>query len=189
VIGRIGDLAIVEHLGSQTDFFLGFTVKPGYDLSPQHDVLECTVSQAVNGICGTYHHTAFYDMIGAGVLLLVLLWLRKNWTTRHYGQLFAIWVIWYGVQRFFIDFTRLGAAEIGTVADSVMGPFTGSQWGALGGAAIGALLFVRWRRHPVVSAQQDAAYRGESLEPAEGTDLSASEATEDLAPRLGEPDV
>jgi prolipoprotein diacylglyceryltransferase len=158
VVGRIGDLAIVEHLGSQTDFFLGFTVKPGYDLSPQHDILECSVSQAVNGICGTYHHTALYDMIGAALLLGVVIWLRRAWTSRHYGQLFALWVIWYGMQRFLIDFTRLGAAKIGTVADSVMGPFTGSQWGALGGAALGVLLFLRWSRTPVVSAEQDAAY-------------------------------
>lgn len=158
VIGRIGDLAIVEHLGSQTDFILGFTVKPGYNLSPQHDILECTVGQAVNGICGTYHHTALYDLIGAAVLLGFVIWLRKTWTTRHYGQLFAVWVMWYGMQRFLIDFARLEAAKIGTVADSVMGPFTGSQWGALAGAATGVVLFLRWRRNPVVSAEQDLAY-------------------------------
>jgi phosphatidylglycerol:prolipoprotein diacylglycerol transferase len=58
VIGRIGDLAIVEHLGSPTTFFLGYTVKAGYDISPQHDALECTVEAAIDGICGTYHHTA-----------------------------------------------------------------------------------------------------------------------------------
>lgn len=162
VIGRIGDLAIVEHLGSQTDFFLGFSVKPGYDISPQHDLLECTVSQAVDGICGTYHHTALYDMIGAVVLLGAVLWLRNHWTTRHYGQLFAVWVIWYGLQRFLIDFARLEAAKIGTVADSVMGPLTGSQWGALGGAAIGVLLLLWWRRNPVVSAEMDARYQAES---------------------------
>jgi len=182
VIGRIGDLAIVEHLGSPTDFFLGFTVKPGYDLAPQHDALECTVEQAIDGICGTYHHSGLYDLIGAAVLLVVLLWLRKNWTTRHYGQLFSIWVIWYGVQRFLIDFTRLDAAKTGTVADSVMGPFTGSQWGALGGAVIGVILFLRWRRNPVVSPEQDAIYRGEDLastsdEPADETSPSGDDET------------
>ncbi len=162
VIGRIGDLAIVEHLGSPTTFLLGYTVKPGYDLAPQHDVLECTVEQAVDGICGTYHHTALYDLLGAAVLLLAIFWLRKRWATRHYGQLFAFWVMWYGVQRFLIDFARLEAAKDGTVADSVMGPFTGSQWGALGGAAIGLILFLWWRRNPVVSADQDALYRSEA---------------------------
>ena len=37
VVGRVGDLAIVEHLGGQTSFFLGYELKPGYDVSPQHD--------------------------------------------------------------------------------------------------------------------------------------------------------
>ena len=50
VVGRIGDLALVEHLGSPTSFFLGYTVKPGYDLAPQHQALECTVESAVDGI-------------------------------------------------------------------------------------------------------------------------------------------
>lgn len=152
VVGRIGDLFIVEHLGSATNFFLGYTVKGGYDISPQHDALECAV-----GICGTYHHTALYDMIGAAVLLCVLLILRTRWDSRRYGQVFAVWGMWYGLQRFFIDFTRLGAARDGTVSDSVMGPFTGSQWGALAVAAIAFALFLRWRRNPVVSSPNDAA--------------------------------
>ncbi len=172
VIGRIGDLAIVEHLGSATDFFLAYAIKPGYDVSPQHDILECTVDQAVDGICGTYHHTGLYDMLGAALLLVFILWLQRVWARRHYGQLFAVWVMWYGMQRFLIDFTRLTAARDGielndgrvveAIADSVIGPFTGSQWGALGGAVIGLLLFVWWRRNPVVSAEQDAAYQAET---------------------------
>ncbi len=189
VIGRIGDLAIVEHLGSTTDFFLGFTIKPGHDVSPQHDILECTTEQAIDGICGTYHHTALYDMIGAAVLLVVILWLQRVWKTRHYGQLFAFWAIWYGVQRFLIDFTRLGAARDGVVlndgtvveaiADSVMGPFTGSQWGALAAAAIGVLLLLWWRRNPTVTPEQDAIYQaetaGEAEEPASGADVDTGE--------------
>ncbi len=159
VIGRIGDLAIVEHLGSTTTFFLGYTIKPGYDVSPQHDLLECTADQAVNGICGTYHHSALYDMLGAIVLLVFLVWLRRRWTGRHYGQMFTVWMMWYGFQRFLIDFTRLGGAENGTTADSVIGPFTGSQWGGLGAALLGALLFVWYRRNPVVSEEQDEAYQ------------------------------
>ncbi len=145
VVGRIGDLAIVEHLGSPTSFFLGFTIKPGYDVAPQHDALECTVATAVDGICGTYHHTALYDLLGLAVLFGVLWWLYRNWRY-HYGQLFAVFVAWYGFQRFLVDFGRLEAAKDGTVADSVMGPFTGSQWGALGAGLLGVALFLWYRR-------------------------------------------
>ena len=42
LVGRIGDLAIVEHLGRATSAAWGYEVRPGYDLAPQHNGLECT---------------------------------------------------------------------------------------------------------------------------------------------------
>jgi prolipoprotein diacylglyceryltransferase len=201
VVGRIGDVAIVEHLGGPTSFFLGYELQPGYDVSPQHDVLErlCEVDQ----ICGPWHHTGLYDMLGAAVLLGVLLFLRRNWAGRRYGQLFAVWAIWYGFQRFLIDFARLGVARDGvtlpdgtvvsTIADSVMGPFTGSQWGGLAVGVAAVWLFLRLRvRSDVVTPEGDVA-RGatplviESLPPddaeIEGTD--APLATDPHDPPLG----
>ena len=158
-VGRIGDLAIVEHLGSPTTFFLGYELRPGYDVSPQHDVLEVLCEGGIT--CGPYHHTGLYDLLGALVLWGVLVLLRKNWSGRHYGQLFSVWMIWYGLQRFLIDFTRLGAAkdtELNAIADAVMGPFTGSQWGALATALGGiALLLLFARKQPVVTSAGDLA--------------------------------
>ncbi len=162
VIGRIGDLAIVEHIGSPTSFFLGYELKPGYDVAPQHDQLEILCETL--GRCGPYHHSALYDMLGAAILLGVLLWLRAAWKGRHYGQMFALWTVWYGVQRFLVDFSRLGAAEEGTVSDSVMGPFTGSQWGGLLTAAIGVGLMWWFRRNARVTPANDAEL-GARLEP------------------------
>lgn len=163
VIGRLGDLAIVEHLGGPSSFFLGYELKPGYDVAPQHDILERLCE--VNGLCGPYHHTGLYDLIGAAVLLGVILWLMRSWLSRHYGQLFSVWMIWYGLQRFLIDFTRLGAARDGvtlpdgttvdTISDAVMGPLTGSQWGALGAAALGVLLYLWQRRYDQVTQEND----------------------------------
>lgn len=169
VVGRIGDLAIVEHLGSPTSFFLGYGLRPGYDVSPQHNVLERICSDPDLALCGPYHHTALYDMIGSAILLAAIFWLASRWRVRHYGQLFSVWVIWYGLQRFLIDFTRLGTARDGltlpdgttvaTISDSVMGPFTGSQWGALSAAVAGlVLLYLFRKRTPVVSPDSDVAY-------------------------------
>lgn len=164
VVGRLGDLSIVEHLGSPTSFFLGYELKPGYDVAPQHDALEQLCN--LRGFCGPYHFTALYDLLGALVLLGVLVWLRRSWSTRRYAQLFAVWGMWYGTQRFLIDFTRLSAAEGGvtlpdgtsvpSIADSVMGPFTGSQWGALIVAVAATGLFL-WlvRRGEIVSDEAD----------------------------------
>jgi phosphatidylglycerol:prolipoprotein diacylglycerol transferase len=165
VVGRIGDLAIVEHLGSPTSFFLGYELQRGYDVSPQHNVLEVLCD--VRGMCGPYHHSALYDLLGALVLLGALFLLQRTWRGRRYGQLFALWALWYGLQRFLVDFTRLGVARDGivledgtvveSIADSVMGPITGSQWGALLVAVVALGLLVARRNAPVVSEAEDVA--------------------------------
>ena len=186
VVGRVGDLAIVEHLGGPTSFFLGYELKAGYEVAPQHNVLERLCD--VNGLCGPYHHTGLYDLIGAAVLLGVIFLLQRVWANGRYGQMFAFWMIWYGVQRFLIDFTRLGVARDGlelpdgssveTISDSVMGPFTGSQWGGLGAAALGVLLYLWARRYQRVTAEADADLGAGLVPVGAGEDASGSTVAE-----------
>ena len=149
-IGRLGDLAIVEHLGSPTSFFLGYTLRPGFDVAGQHDALEALCDLGTT--CGPYHHTALYDLLGL-VLLAVVLW-RLAGRFRP-GSLILVWAAWYGLQRFLIDFARLGAARDGLAGDSIIGPLTASQWGglALAAAAIAGLVIVR-----VVSRPREAEH-------------------------------
>jgi phosphatidylglycerol:prolipoprotein diacylglycerol transferase len=159
VIGRIGDLFIVEHLGGRTSFFLGYAVKPGYELAPQHAGLECISSQAgQGGICGIYHHAALYDMFGAAVLLGLLYLVARRWTQIRYGVLIFMWAGWYGLQRFLIDFTR--NTDLPN-ADATAGPFTWNQWTglAVGIASTAIVLWIAARKKtPVVSSEQDAEY-------------------------------
>lgn len=90
-IGRLGDLAIVEHLGSPTSFPLGYRLQPGYDVAPQHDVMEALCEAGSS--CGPYHHTALYDLIG----LVVLAWVLWRVAERaRPGALIAVWAVWYG---------------------------------------------------------------------------------------------
>lgn len=150
VVGRIGDLAIVEHLGRATTVAWGYEVRPGYDLAPQHNRLECTVAEAgPDGICGVYHHVAVYDMLGAGILM-ALLWLIYRKAPLRYGQLFSIWIVWYGLQRFVLDSLRFG------MGDATVGGLTWNQVSALGGAVLGVLL-CWWfgKRQPRVSSEMD----------------------------------
>ena len=88
-------------------------------------------------------------MIGAGILLGVLYLIYRN-VTLHYGQLFFIWVAWYGFQRFILDFMRFG------MGDAEIGMFT---WNQVSGLAAGvAGLIAVWymgRREPVVTVEED----------------------------------
>lgn len=157
VVGRIGDLAIVEHLGRATTLPFGYGIEPGYDVAPQHDALECTEATAgVDGLCGVYHHVAAYDMILAGVLLGVLYFVYRHYRL-HYGQLFFLWVAWYGFQRFLLDFLRFG------MGDAEIGIFTWNQVSGFAAGVGGLILF--WymgRTQPVVSPAEDEA-RGADL--------------------------
>ncbi len=153
VVGRIGDLAIVEHLGGPTRFFLGYGLRPGYDAAPQHDRLECVVPE-VGEYCGVYHHAALYDMLGAAVLLGFLYWIyQRSRLSLRYGQLFTVWMAWYGFQRFFIDFTRLA---LPVNPDSTLGPLTWSQWSGLAAGLAGAAAFLYLgKRNPVITPEND----------------------------------
>ncbi len=160
IVGRVGDLAIVEHLGRATTLPFGYGIKPGYDVAPQHNALECTeATVGLDGLCGVYHHVAAYDLLGAAVLLGVLYFVYRRFRL-HYGQLFFLWVAWYGFQRFILDFLRFG------MGDAEIGSLTWNQLSGLAAGIGGLVLF--WymgRRQPAVGDGEDAA-RGASLEEA-----------------------
>jgi phosphatidylglycerol:prolipoprotein diacylglycerol transferase len=163
VVGRIGDLAIVEHLGRATTVAWGYGIKPGYDLAPQHDSLECVAAEAgPDGLCGIFHHVAAYDMIGAAFLLAFLYLAYRNFRL-HYGQLFSLWIIWYGLQRFVLDSLRLG------MGDAEIGALTWNQLSGLaaGLGAIGVFIYLE-RSQPRVSPERDKT-RGAIIEPPAAT--------------------
>jgi phosphatidylglycerol:prolipoprotein diacylglycerol transferase len=154
VVGRIGDLAIVEHLGKATTAWWGYGIKPGYDVAPQHDALECAAVEAGDIFCGVYHHVAMYDMIGAA-FLLGLLYLLYDRIELRYGQLFFAWVTWYGFQRFLLDSLRFGSG------DAEIGALTWNQLvGFLAGVAGLAAIWWLGRTQRIVSEEADRALIG-----------------------------
>ena len=152
VVGRIGDLIIVEHLGRATDVAWAYGIKPGYDVAPQHNGLECTdATVCADGFCGIYHHVAFYDLIGAVILLGVLFFVYRRFKL-HYGQLIFLWMAWYGMQRFILDFLRVGSGD----AEAIAGTMTWNQLSGLAVSLGGLFLFWLMRsKQPVVSAEED----------------------------------
>jgi phosphatidylglycerol:prolipoprotein diacylglycerol transferase len=131
VIGRVGDLIIWDHLGDPATGWakaVGLTVKTGYHLAPGFEPSPAiplpagrTCADGFYAGC-TYHQPAMYDLLGALALLGVLLWLRRRARARA-GVAILLWGVWYGTERFVIDFTRS--------IDERFGGLTGTQWLAI----------------------------------------------------------
>lgn len=118
-IGRIGDLIVGDHLGKATDFALGFTCTGADSASP----CRAPIGSGV-------HMPALYDLVSAGGLLLLLLWLRKR-PRRFDGSLILVAMGWYGTGRFVEDFFRTD--------DTVALGLSGSQ---LTAAALAVIAYV-----------------------------------------------
>jgi phosphatidylglycerol:prolipoprotein diacylglycerol transferase len=118
IIGRVGDLAIADHLGKPTDFVLGYVCPPlGVE----------TGSPCIAGPGNVVHQPALYDLVSAALLLGLLLRLRRR--PRYDGFLTLVFAAWYGAGRFVQDFFRI---------DETHGSgLTGSQWTSL---AVGAVV-------------------------------------------------
>ena len=130
IIGRIGDLAIADHLGKPTDFFLGYRC-PDEVLR----VGENIGSTCAAGPGNVVHQPALYDLFSAVLLVGLLLWLRRK--PRYDGFLILVFTTWYGVGRIIEDFFRIDVTH-GT-------GLTGSQWSALA-AVLAAGFWLAFRR-------------------------------------------
>jgi prolipoprotein diacylglyceryltransferase len=88
-------------------------------------------------------------MIGAAVLLGVLFWLTRRHEL-HRGQLFFIWVAWYGLQRFALDSLRFGNG------DATLGPFTWNQVSGLAAGVAGVAVLIWLARRERAPASSGA---------------------------------
>ena len=128
-IGRWGNFINQELYGPPTDKPWGILIDNGYRL-PEFRTLPPETR---------FHPTFIYESILLLVGFFVLLWLNKRYReTWREGTLFSVFLIWWGLQRFVIEFFRPDQTTIG--ASSI----TYSMLLALGIAVLGIyLLFKR----------------------------------------------
>lgn len=102
-IGRIGCFLIHDHPGTLTDFALGVQYPDGI----RHD------------------HGLYLSLNGLVLFLVFLLMARKKVSS---GWFLIVFLIWYGIVRFFLDFLR---ATDGSIVDTRYAALTPAQYLAL----------------------------------------------------------
>lgn len=98
MIGRFGCVAVGEHLGGPTDFFLGWTYTGG------------TVVEGPLEVGVTYHSAALYEILWLIPIILVLLYLNKR--NAPAGVMAGSFAIMYGAARFLTDFVRINDEKL-----------------------------------------------------------------------------
>lgn len=104
-VGRVGDYLIGSHIGSRTSFPLGSY----YEGDLRH---EPTLYLAINAF-----------------ILFLFLTLVKPFIKKE-GLMSYIFVVWYAVARFLLDFTR--SADLDTLSDPRYAALTLTQWVCIG---------------------------------------------------------
>ncbi|MFH1781985.1 MAG: prolipoprotein diacylglyceryl transferase [Patescibacteria group bacterium] len=118
-IGRLGCFFVFDHPGKPTSFFLG--------------------QEFVDGVI-RHNHGLYLSLNGLILFIIFLILNRKNHKAPFYSIIF---LIYYGVVRFFLDFWR---AWDGPFTDARFYNLTAAQWFALGMVVLGViLLFYRKR--------------------------------------------
>lgn len=126
MIGRLGCVAVGEHLGGPTDFFLGWTYTGG-------EVIEGPLEVGV-----TYHNAALYEFLWLIPIILVLLYLDRRHAPA--GAMAGTFAVMYGTFRFLTDFVRIN--------DRTLFGLTGAQYMTIGLTAFGiGVIWYSLRRH------------------------------------------
>jgi phosphatidylglycerol---prolipoprotein diacylglyceryl transferase len=172
-VGRIGDLAIGDHLGTPTSWALGWRCLgeigggPPIEAARYRLALEQGAPPSLGCYDVTVHQTALYDMVSALLLLGVLVWLGGR--ARNGGLLAIVFTMWYGTMRIVTDFLRVDKRYAG---------LTGSQILASVVVVASLYLLARYRGAPPPWAARRYG-DGEGQAPARGEPRAATPAADD----------
>ncbi len=88
----------------------------------------------------TFHPTFLYESLWTLGLCLVLLWIDRRWRPKN-GQLMVMYVIGYGIGRFWVEGLRIDSAD-------ELGGLRWNQWVALAAVVAGTALLIWMRTRP-----------------------------------------
>jgi len=137
-IGRWGNYFNQELYGRPTD--LPWAVR----IDPEH------FDTTLYAVGTTFHPTFLYESLWSLGLCLLLLWIDKRIRPAP-GQLFVMYVIGYGLGRFWVEGMRIDKAD-------QLGGLRWNQWVALAAVVIGVIVLLWMRRHPIPEPEPALAF-------------------------------
>ena len=159
-VGRIGDLLIGDHLGKETESFLGWAYKGGELISSPPCVTQngAPVYSTADGCIApgiVVHQTALYDMLWALVIFGILMWFLRR--PRPTGLVFYAWGLLYALGRITTDFLRVDKTWLGL-------GLTGSQLTSIVVALAMMMLILRSRTPGAVGESEGPPEPREPME-------------------------
>lgn len=133
-IGRLGCVAVGEHLGAPTNFFLGWTYTGGV-------VVEGPLEVGV-----TYHNAALYEFLWLIPVIILLSIMDRRRVPP--GVMTGTFAVAYGVLRFLTDFLRIN--------DRTLYGLTGAQYMTIALTAFGiVVIYLALKRNRESSVESD----------------------------------
>lgn len=128
--GRLGNYFNQELFGAPTDLPWGLEIDPGNPAIPVGLPTDTLFHP-------TFAYEALWNLLGALVIIAATRKLGLQW-----GKAFGLYLIWYGVGRFTLEFLRLDVAEV------IFG-LRANQWAAIAAVVLGLVIILAQRvRHP-----------------------------------------
>lgn len=129
-IGRLGNYFNQELFGLPTDLPWGLEIASGNPAIP-----------AGLPVGTLFHPTFLYEILWNVAGIFIILWLEKRFDLR-WGRVFALYLIWYGIGRSFLESIRIDPSEM------FLGVRT-NLWASWAAVLLGIVLFwLQYRRHP-----------------------------------------
>jgi prolipoprotein diacylglyceryl transferase len=149
-VGRVGNYFNQEIFGAPTDLPWGLEIEPGNPAIPSGLPVDTLFHP-------TFLYEGLWNVLGALSLIAIGRRAQLQW-----GRLFGLYLVWYGIGRFFLEMLRLDVAEV------IFG-LRANQWASVAAIVLGLVLVIgQARRHP---GAEPSVYRpGKEWTPESGLD-------------------
>jgi phosphatidylglycerol:prolipoprotein diacylglycerol transferase len=167
VIGRWGNFINQELYGPPTDLPWGITISPENRIIPYNDLSRYPLTMR-------FHPVFLYESLWSLLGFALLMWLGRRFKDRlRKGDIFLLYLIWYPLGRFFFEFLRPDAWELG--------PLAAAQVFALIAIAVAILGLVYLHARPLPAAKKSSPEESATEKSVSISDSPQDDAVETVA--------